>query len=624
MKKKTKLGVAIAGAVLMASAGVTSAVAANTNATVTKLAEALPAADGAVRFIVKYREGTAEAKDIAVVNRELGSAVSRAGLARTVAATRSTAARPGVSTKLLRRMGMPGWSVVSASRHLTDSEAAAFMRELAANPAVESVEIDRIYRRLQTAQPNFVPNDPNYSALQWNFHGANGVRAEQAWERSTGEGVVVAVIDTGIVKDHLDLAANVIPGYDMITDKRISRRDSDARAAGGWDEGDWIEANYCTGWATGSNHPAEPSSWHGSHVGGTVAQVTNNATGLAGLAHNAKVMPVRVLGSCGGFGADISDGILWAAGVQVPGLPLNENPAEVINMSLGSVSPQACPASYQAAIDQANAKGSIIVVAAGNDDDNANLYTMTSCNNVISVGASRINGGKAWYSSWGTKVDIAAPGGGERDDGNPNGYIWQMINGGAERPTTTWRPGGSAGTSMASPHVAAVAAMVQSVVDTPLTWAQMRDLLKSTATPFPVAIPANKPIGAGILNADAALIKATTPPCDPAVEDCGPLGVALTNKVALNGLAGGAASETLYHFEAKAGQVLTFMTYGGSGDVAMYVSFEEEPSASDHDAKSARAGNSETVRITAPKAGVYYVKLVGTRNYSGVSLVARQ
>ena len=624
--KKSKLGVAIAGAVLMVAAVSPAAGAAEIRGAVIKPMEpSVARAAASYRFLVKYRDGAAELKDTAAINNGVGSAAARAGLARASAATGTSAARSAVSAKLVRRMGAPGWNVISTSRALSATEAASFMRELKANPAVEKVEVDELFQRLETDSPSFTPNDPNYAQYQWNmFNAAGGVRAEQGWEISQGEGVVVAVLDTGIVKDHLDLAANVIPGYDMVSDKRMSRRDADGRVAGGWDEGDWVEENYCTGWALNDPHPAEDSSYHGSHVAGTIAQETNNGRGTVGLAYKAKVMPVRVLGSCGGSSADIADGIIWAAGGTVPGLPVNPNPAEVINMSLGSRRPASCPAATQAAIDTAIGLGAIIVVAAGNSDGNAGSYTMSSCNNVISVGATGIAGGRAEYSNYGPRVDIAAPGGGGRADGNPNGYIWQVLNAGPQRPTGDWKLGGIAGTSMASPHVAAAVAMVQSVVPTPLTWTQMRDLLKQTARPFPVAISPSKPIGAGILDVNALLTKATEEPCDPAVDQCGPTATALQNKVAVTGLAGSSGTETLYSFEAKAGEVLSFMTYGGTGDVQLYVSFEAEPTAAKHDAQSARAGNSETVRFNKPQAGVYYVKLVGAKPYTGVSLVARQ
>src|SRR5690606_9035202 len=270
------------------------------------------------------------------------------------------------------------------------------------------------------------------------------------------------------------------------------------------------------------------------------------------------------------------------------------------------------------------ALGSIIVVAAGNSNGNAANYTMSSCDNVISVGATRVTGGKAGYSNWGARVDLSAPGGGGSIDGSPGGYVWQVINGGLQGPVPgDWWLGGSAGTSMAAPHVAAAAAMVQSVVDVPLDWQQMRDLLVSTARAFPVTIPGSTPMGAGILDVGNLLEAATTPPCDPEVEECTPPATMLVNKVPVPGLSGVAGSEDLYAIEVPEGVtgLLNITTYGGSGNVSMYVSLDEEPQVDDSDWRSTRPGNTETVRIRNPDAGVYYIKLAGA--YSNVTLQAR-
>lgn len=577
---------------------------------------------GGQRFVVKTT--AAAAKGRTALTSALGTSVRRAGLTNAVSATKTSAARSAATARVLRNMGTPGWYVVQTSRVLTASERAGFIRELSLEPGVLKVEADRLYQRADVARSTqavtaMAPNDPGYSTLQWNFNDSTGgVRAEQGWDLSTGEGVVVAVIDTGIVQNHADLAVNVLPGYDMISDKRVSRRDTDERVAGGWDVGDWVEADYCTALGAGS-HAAEDSSWHGSHVSGTIAQQTNNSTGVAGLAHNAKVVPVRVLGSCGGYSSDIADGMLWAAGVQVDGLPLNPNPAEVINMSLGSSGASSCPSVYQDAINTINNLGTIIVVAAGNSNANASTYTMGSCSGVIAVGATRITGGKASYSSWGTRVDLSAPGGGGQADGDPNGYIFQAINAGTTRPTSEYVLGGYAGTSMASPHVAAAVAMVQSVIDTPLNWSQMRTLLRNTARPFPVSIPSSTSMGTGILDLATLLTSATQPPC---TENCAPSTSVLQNKVEMRELSSG-AEDALFSFQAEAGKTLTFMTYGGTGNLSMYVAAGRVPTTTDRDGFSTRANsNTETVRFTAPVAGTYYVRLTGA--YALTTLVARQ
>ncbi len=582
------------------------------------------------RFIVKTRDGSVRSRQL--LDSSLSAAVSRTGLQQAKAASSASPARAGVRASVLRDMAVPGWHVVHTSRRLNAAELSTFVKELKADPAVTSVEVDRLYQRLDEASVTLArpalastasttPNDPYYAQLQWNFHDATGgVNVEQAWTRSTGKGVVVAVVDTGVVKDNPDLAANVLPGYDMISDHLISRRATDERVAGGYDLGDWVDADYCS--AVGSpGNEARGSSWHGSHVSGTIAQVTNNSKGTAGLAYDAKIVPVRVLGSCGGYSSDIADGMLWAAGLPVDGLPLNPNPAEVINMSLGSGSPETCPQIYQDAIDKVNAAGTIIVVAAGNSNADAGTYTMPSCNGVISVGASRINGGRASYSSYGNRVDIAAPGGGGDIDGDPNGYIFQVINGGTQGPTTDWVIGGMAGTSMASPHVAAAVAMVQSVAQTPFTWSAMRDLLRSSARPFPVSISTSTPIGAGILDINALISLAIDPPCDSSDPTCIPPTTGMANKVELRNL-GSQGGDTLYSFQADAGKPLTFMSFGGTGNVAVYAAAGRVPTSSSYDSRSTRTGTTQTIRFTAPSAGTYYLRLSGS--YSGLTLVARQ
>lgn len=628
MLNKSRISLAIASIMMVSVAGVGSAMASQPMQTeIMGGPTALVGDDNAAfRFVVKYKDGAAERRNSAAINRGLSGALSRAALNRAMPATATSSARGAVRAEHLRRLGAPGWSVVRTSRVLDAREIANFMRELKADPAVETVEIDRRYQRMQTFTPTMVPDDPRYADLQWHFNNpVGGVRAEQAWDvpNGQGQGVVVAILDTGIVENHVDLAANVIPGYDMISDPEVSRRPEAGRVPGGWDIGDWTEAGQCS-----SNSQASRSSWHGSHVAGTVAQETNNGLGVAGLAHAAKVMPVRVLGACGGYGSDIADGIIWASGGEVPGLPANENPAEILNMSLGSPVPVACSSLYQDAINGANERGSIIVVAAGNSNANAGNYTMSSCQGVISVGSTGITGAKAGYSSWGARVDLSAPGGG---GGQANdGYVWQVINGSHTSPSDEWLLGGMAGTSMASPHVAAVAAMVQGALVAndrePLNWTQMRDLLTSTARAFPVAPPSSTPIGAGIVDAAAALAKALEEPCDPEVEQCEPDAVALTNRTPLRGLSGSAGSETLYSFEAVAGRMISITTSGGSGDVSMFVSFGAEPSADAADYRSVRPGNNESVRINAgaAKAGTYYIKLVGARSYNNVTLQARQ
>jgi len=619
---------AIAAAMLAMSLGASSAFAAGAaSLPVKQPAKAAPAdAQTSSRIVVRYNAGTAAASDRSAKLSAVQSAVTRASLGGSNGISRAAAA--SVRAEYVRTLGV-GADLIRLSGKLSKADVDKVVAEIAADPAVKYAQVDVKLQRTELPkatleQPQLVPNDPLYAQYQWHLSSATGgINSPAAWDVSKGDGVVVAVLDTGILPNHPDVAVNLLQGYDFISDAETSRRPTDARVPGALDYGDWVENdNECY-----AGSLAEDSSWHGSHVAGTVAEATNNGVGMAGVAPNATVLPVRVLGKCGGYLSDIADAITWASGGTVAGVPANANPAEVINMSLGGSG--TCDTLYQDAINGAVARGTTVVVAAGNSAGNAANFRPASCANVIAVGATRITGGIAYYSNYGAAVDLSGPGGGGSVDGNPGGFVWQNGYTGATTPTSgNYTYMGMGGTSMASPHVAAVAALVQSAViaagNAPLTPAALETLLKQTARPFPVSIPTSTPIGTGIVDAKAALDKALEVPCDPQTEECAPPATALTNKVAVAGLTGAAGNEVLYSFEAEAGAVLSFLTYGGSGNVSLYVSFDKEPSTTSYDAKSARPGNNETVRFTAPQAGTYYVKLVGTSSYSGVSLVARQ
>ena len=417
------------------------------------------------RFIVGYRSGTPERKSVASAKESLArAAVGSVG-------------GKAMALKHLRRMGI-GSDVVRADRKLDRVEAESLMRQIAADPEVDYVQVDRRMYALLT------PNDTDYLARQHDMYDTYGIRADHAWDVATGAGVVVAVIDTGILP-HSDLSANVLPGYDFISDTFVSR-DNDGWDSDPKDEGDWNPvANECYQGSTVSN-----SSWHGTHVAGTVAAVANNAQGVAGTAFDAKVVPVRVLGRCGGETADIADAITWASGGIVPGVPDNANPAEVINLSLGGGG--ACDIATQTAIDGAVSRGTTVVVAAGNSNANASNFTPASCNNVVTVGSINRFGQRSSFSNYGPAVDLAAPG----------ESIRSTLNAGLTIPgAEAYRA--YQGTSMAAPHVAGVAALVQSIMAVPKTPAQMEALLKCTATPFP-STPSQS-IGTGIVNAQSAV-----------------------------------------------------------------------------------------------------------------------
>lgn len=353
-------------------------------------------------------------------------------------------------------------------------------------------ELDRILVPMAT------PNDTRYNE-QWHYFEATaGINAPAAWDITTGSGVTVAVIDTGY-RPHADLDSKILPGYDFIGDLSMANdgngRDSDAS-----DPGDWVAANECY-----SGSPASNSSWHGTHVAGTVAAESNNNQGVAGVAWNADILPIRVLGKCGGYTSDIADGIIWASGGSVSGVPANSNPAEVLNLSLGGSG--SCPSTTQSAINTARANGSVVVVAAGNSNDNAANYTPASCNGVITVASVDRGGNRAYYSNYGSVIDVAAPGG--ETQVSSNGVLSTLNTG-----TTT--PGSDnyafyQGTSMAAPHVAGIAALMYAV-NPSITPDQVETDLKNTARSFPGSC---SQCGSGIVDAAAAVQAAQgggTPP----------------------------------------------------------------------------------------------------------------
>lgn len=613
------LRVSLLASVIAAAVAGPAAAADRTPLEVRPMAAPVAQQDAGARLIVKYRDARATPAAKAQAVEAAARRVHGSRLVRNSAD--AGAAAPSV--RHVRAMSV-GADVLKLSRTLDSAQLEAVIRELRADPAVEHVQVDRMKQHTglprvkADVQPAMVPDDPYYAQYNWHLQDtAGGIHAESAWDVSTGEGTVVAVLDTGIIP-HPDMDANMLEGYDFISDAFVSRRETDDRVPGAHDYGDWNDDP--TQCLTGT------SSFHGTHVAGTVAELTNNGEGMAGVAHDAQVLPVRVLGRCGGYTSDIVDAVVWAAGGEVPGIPMNENPAEVINLSLGGSG--ACLAVEQDAFALATSLGSLVVIAAGNSNSDVENFSPANCDNVVRVGAGRINGGRASYSNYGEMIHLAAPGGGGGVDGNPNGYVWQAGNDSETSPELgEVSYFGMSGTSMAAPHVAGVAALVQSAVvaagGAPLTPAELHDVLVDSARAFP-ATP-DQPIGAGLLDAPDALALALgdgngDPDPDPGQPDA----IELTNGVALTGLSGAAGSSTLYSIEVPAGEnLLSVMSYGGSGDVSVYVSAGEAPTAENHDRGSARPGNNETVRVAQPEAATYYVLVVGERAFSRVSLQAR-
>ncbi len=358
---------------------------------------------------------------------------------------------------------------------------------LAASGEYEYVEKDYIFtnqfiKKPKQAKPTtptvvrVAPNDPLFG-LQWDFRD-NGAAAGQSpggsgfgafWTNAKMTGsrsVTVAVVDTGLQMSHPDIASspNIAPGYDMVSDATMGN-DGDGRDADPNDPGDKCDPS----------DPTASDTYHGTHVAGTIgAAGTNNKAGVAGGAWDVTIVPVRALGRCGGRLSDINDAIRWAAGT-VPARDAlgnevwNKHPADIINMSIGLFGE--CPASMQAAINDAVAAGAVVVVAAGNARIDAKYYAPGGCDNVISVAAGDARGMLTPYSNYGEKVSIMAPGGDmTRDDdgdGRPDGILSTKM------ATDCYDPADPKvqvaqcyyayenGTSMASPHVAAALALLK-------------------------------------------------------------------------------------------------------------------------------------------------------------------
>ncbi|MFO1305806.1 MAG: S8 family serine peptidase [Burkholderiales bacterium] len=443
---------------------------------------------------------------------------------------------------------------------VSSDRAATIAHDLALDDAVEWAEEDAFVR------PALVPNDPCYAIntnpscfnaqvptafmFEWNFMAggveAGGANLAAAWDVTTGSPAIrIGLLDTGYLYNHPDLAGRAIGGYDFIYDFAIandnspvqpsdctanypfvdpfappcvSSRDSDPS-----DPGDWIDAadqpttpgswfRYCG---------LYPSTWHGAHSAGIIGALSNNATGIAGVNWRSKIVPLRVIGKCGGNFSDVADALAWGAGATVPGVPANPYPARVLGAMFSAWKP--CGSAAQSAVDAALALGAVIVVPAGNSNDDVSAYLPANCNGVIAVAATQRQGLKASYSNSGSLIALSAPGGGARYPAAPAiaDPIVSTINNGTTAPVPTgYYYDGRSGTSAAAAHVAGVASLMLSR-NPKLTAAQVAAGLETTARAFPFvsgaacggAVSCNcftSTCGAGLLDAGAA-VAAVTP-----------------------------------------------------------------------------------------------------------------
>ena len=431
------------------------------------------------RILVKLRPGAAAAAHVQALSVQ----------SKVNATMQSLASRASLTFKESREItdGLHLLKVQSAAGESTE----ATLTRLRADSTVESAEIDQ--RRF----PHAVPNDPLFTG-QWYEQATQpaGIDAITAWDTTTGsDTLVIAELDTGVRYDHPDLlmasaSGKLLPGYDFVSDPNIAN-DGDGRDADASDPGDWITtADAAT--AAFSGCTVENSSWHGTRVAGILGALSNNATGITGITWKPKILPVRVLGKCGGLDSDILDAMRWAAGLHVNGVPDNVHPAQIINMSLGGTG--ACTAAEQTVISEVVAAGVTVVISAGNEG--GPVDSPANCAGVAGIAGLRNIGTKVGFSSLGPEVALASPGG---NCVNASGAclfsIDTTINSGTTTPGTntyTDQMNPNLGTSFSAPIVSGIAGLMASV-NAHLKPAQIIARLKEGAKAFPVSSDATIP-----------------------------------------------------------------------------------------------------------------------------------
>jgi len=384
----------------------------------------------------------------------------------------------------------PTIEVIELEHDLSGAALDELIERLQADPAVEYASPD--LRRF----PHVLPNDP-LIADQWYLHSSEmaALRADAAWDITQGSsGTVVAVLDTGVRFDHPDLlhaseGGKLLPGFDFVSGESsssfISANDGDGRDPDPSDPGDWVdEADL----ALSGFEDCEPrsSSWHGTRVTALIAARTNNGVGIAGVAWHAWILPVRVMGKCGGKDSDIIAAMRWAAGLDVPGVPANTHPAQIINLSLGGEG--ACTSAYQAVVNELAAHGILIVASAGNQSGPVNVPA--NCQGVLGVTGVRQAGTKAGFSNIGPQVGIAAPGGNCVNTALGQPCLFSIVtatNLGRTTPASsgyTDQFNFNIGTSFSAPLVSGTAALMHAV-NGRLSGTHMIDRLQLSAMPFP-------------------------------------------------------------------------------------------------------------------------------------------
>jgi serine protease len=380
--------------------------------------------------------------------------------------------------------------------------------KLNAQPGIEYAEPDRTVRA-----SDVTPTDSRF-AEQSNLQAPSssnpsGLNLPAVWPistglSSTGSGMVIAVIDTGILgkandpsKTHPEFAGRVLPGFDFVSDVSLSN-DGDARDADPFDPGDSSDGT---------------GGYHGSHVAGIAAAgitTSGSSAGMVGVAPNASLLPVRALGANGeGSLSDVLEAMLWAAGSSVTGAGVNAHPADVLNLSLGDIG--SCSRATQDTINTVLARPQrpVIVVAAGNDNIDSSSAFPGNCDGVIGVGALNQKGERASYSNYGAFVDVMAPGGDFNTSGQfdaQNAILGPWWN--ANSKSFSYQL--EAGTSMAAPHIAGLVALMKSAVINPadINTTRVLEILRASGTALSATAcnrSSGSACGAGLIDTVRAL-----------------------------------------------------------------------------------------------------------------------
>ncbi|WP_374666265.1 S8 family peptidase [Ramlibacter sp.] len=427
-----------------------------------------------------------------IIVQPADDALVRAYQSRSAEFARALAAEAGLPLAAVRQTHA-GAHVLALPAPMRLQEVTALTDRLARRTDVAYAEPDTLL------QATLIPGDPAF-VQQWHLRessvAAGGINAVDAWDLTTGDpNLVIAVVDSGVLR-HAEFGNRLMAGYDFIANT-FNANDGNARDTDAADPGDWL--TYAE--AAELDRTARASSWHGTHVAGTIGATGNNGSGVVGVNWRSRIQPIRVLGKGGGYSSDIADGIVWAAGGTVSGVPANPTPARVINLSLGGEGN--CSQTTRNAIQFALGQRAVVVVAAGNDGINASMAQPANCPGVIAVAAVGARGQRSSYSNWGSVVTIAAPGG---DPGQDSGVL-SLGDSGSQRPANDSSLLAAYGTSMAAPHVAGVVSLILSV-NPALGPDEVKVLLQSTARAFPTGTGRDcttATCGAGIVNAGSAV-----------------------------------------------------------------------------------------------------------------------